>query len=212
MKPDRMEKMQPCAAMPGPTGRGTRLSAEADRADVEKVLAGDIDAFENIVRRWQGPLVNLAYRFCRDRSRAEDLAQGAFLRAFRGLRGWRKDAAFSTWLFALATNLYRSEVQRIPPRTIPLEMIAEPGDPRALFSGDDVEIRDSAVRRAVLALPAKYRDALTLYYFHEKDIAQAAQSLGVAEGTVKARLNRGRELLRTKLPRLLEDLKLKEAQ
>jgi RNA polymerase sigma-70 factor (ECF subfamily) len=207
-----MEKMQPRATMPGLTGGGIRLSAEADRADVEKVLAGDIDAFESIVHRWQSPLVNLAYRFCRDRNRAEDMAQEAFLRAYRGLRGWRKDAAFSTWLFALATNLYRSEIQRIPSRTIALDEIAEPGDPRTLFSGADVEIRDSAVRRAVLALPAKYRDALTLYYFHQKDVAQAARSLGVAEGTIKARLNRGRELLRSKLPRLLENLNLKEAQ
>ena len=105
--PDRMEKMQPRAAGVGPIEGGIRLSADADQADVEKVLAGDIDAFENIVRRWQGPLINLAYRFCRDRGRAEDMAQNAFLRAFRALEGWRKDAAFSTWLFALATNLYR---------------------------------------------------------------------------------------------------------
>ena len=54
--------MQPRATTLGHTGGGTRLNADADRADVEKVLAGDIDAFENIVRRWQGPLVNLAYR------------------------------------------------------------------------------------------------------------------------------------------------------
>jgi RNA polymerase sigma-70 factor (ECF subfamily) len=78
------------------------LRADADQADVEKVLAGDIAAFENIVRRWQIPLINLAYRFCRDRGRAEDMAQDAFLRAYRALGGWRKDGAFSTWLFALA--------------------------------------------------------------------------------------------------------------
>ena len=51
---------------------GARLSASDDQADVEQVLAGNVDAFENIVRRWQSPLINLAYRFCRDRSRAED--------------------------------------------------------------------------------------------------------------------------------------------
>jgi RNA polymerase sigma-70 factor (ECF subfamily) len=80
------------------------VSASEDQSDVEKVLAGDISAFEGIVGRWQGPLVNLAYRFCGDRSRAEDMAQEAFLRAYRALGGWRKDAVFSTWLFALATN------------------------------------------------------------------------------------------------------------
>jgi hypothetical protein len=74
-QPDRMEKVQPCASAVGHTARGLRLSADADRADIEKVLAGDIAAFENIVRRWQGPLVNLAHRFCRERGRAEDMAQ-----------------------------------------------------------------------------------------------------------------------------------------
>jgi RNA polymerase sigma-70 factor, ECF subfamily len=187
------------------------LSADADRADVEKVLAGDIAAFEDIVRRWQGPLINLAYRFCRDRGRAEDMAQDAFLRAYRALGGWRKDAAFSTWLFALATNLYRSELRRIPLRTVSLDDVAEPRDSRARLTADDGS-RDRAVRRAVLALPAKYRETLTLFYFHEKDIAQAARSLGVAEGTVKARLNRGREILRGKLPRLLQELNLRETQ
>jgi RNA polymerase sigma-70 factor (ECF subfamily) len=185
------------------------LSADADRADVEKVLAGDVDAFENIVRRWQGPLINLAYRFCHDRSRAEDMAQDAFLRAYRGVGGWRKDAAFSTWLFALATNLYRSELRRIPPRTMSLDEIAEPGAPITDTKDESLE---RAVRDAVRTLPAKYRDTVTLFYFHEKDVAQAARSLGVAEGTVKARLNRGREMLRGKLVRLLKGLDLRETQ
>ena len=188
------------------------MSADADQTDVEKVLAGDLAAFENIVRRWQSPLINLAYRFCGDRARAEDMAQDAFLRAYRALGGWRQDAAFSTWLFALATNLYRSELRRIPPRTLSLDEVREPSDSHAPAIGADQESRDRAVRRAVLALPAKYRETLTLFYFHEKDVAQAAKSLGVAEGTVKARLNRGREILRGKLPRLLEGLNLKETQ
>ena len=80
------------------------MSASDDQTAVERVLAGEIAAFEQIVRRWQGPLVNLAYRFCRDRDRAEEMAQEAFLRAYRTLDRWRKDAKFSTWLFALATK------------------------------------------------------------------------------------------------------------
>ena len=107
------------------------MSANDDQADVERVLAGDISAFEGIVRRWQGPLVNLAYRFCHDRGRAEEMAQEAFLRAYRALAQWRKDAVFSTWLFALATNLYRSELRRIPALTVSLDDIAEPPDARA---------------------------------------------------------------------------------
>lgn len=191
------------------------MSASDDQSDVERVLAGDISAFEGIVRRWQAPLINLAYRFCHDRGRSEEMAQEAFLRAYRGLAQWRKDAAFSTWLFALATNLYRSELRRIPARIVPLDDVAEPADPRAFDGGlrdrDEDEDRDLAVRRAVLALPPKYREALTLFYFHDLDLSTAARSLGLPEGTVKARLFRGRELLRSKLPQLLAVPRLKEA-
>lgn len=162
------------------------MAADEDLADVEKVLAGEIAAFERIVHRWQSPLVNLAYRFCRDRARAEEMAQEAFLRAYRALGTWRRDAAFSTWLFALATNLYRAD------------------------GGLENEDRDRAVCQAVFALPAKYPEALTLFYFHEMNVQVAARSLGLPEGTVKARLARGREMLRGKLPRLLTGPRLKE--
>jgi RNA polymerase sigma-70 factor, ECF subfamily len=177
------------------------VSASEDQADVERVLAGEVSAFEGIVSRWQGPIVNLAYRFCRDRGRAEELAQEAFLRAYRGLGNWRKEAAFSTWLFALAANLCRSELKRNPPQAVSIEDVAEPKDSRPCDAGFEEEERDRAVRRAVFALPAKYRDALILFYFHDMDVAAAAQSLGLPEGTIKARLSRGREFLRSKLER-----------
>ena len=124
------------------------MNASEDEADVAKVLAGDISAFEGIVRRWQGPLVNLAYRFYGDRGRAEDMAQEAFLRAYRALGQWRKDAAFSTWLFAVATNLYRSELRRIPVRGLPLEDIAELRDPGDFDGGLEQNDLSRAVRRA----------------------------------------------------------------
>jgi RNA polymerase sigma-70 factor (ECF subfamily) len=173
-----------------------RVTASEDRADAERVLAGEVSAFEGIVRRWQAPLVNLAYRFCRDRGRAEDLAQEAFLRAYRGLPLWRRDAAFSTWLFAVATNLYRSELRRHPARTVSIEDVACASD-----GGLAEENRSQALRSAILALPAKYRDPIILFYFHEMDIAAAARSLDLPPGTVKARLSRGREILRERFER-----------
>jgi RNA polymerase sigma-70 factor, ECF subfamily len=181
------------------------VNAADDRADVDRVLAGETEAFEGIVRRWQHPLVNMAYRFCRDRGRAEEMAQEAFLRAYRKLAYWRGDAPFSAWLFALAANLYRSELRRIPLRTVPLDDIAEPSDPRSRSSGIEVEEREGAVRQAVSLLPPKYRDAVILYYFQGQDVSAAARSLGMTEGTLKSRLFRARELLRSKLSRSLAD-------
>jgi RNA polymerase sigma-70 factor (ECF subfamily) len=177
------------------------VSAEDDLAAVDRVLAGDLSAFAGIVSRWQGPLVNLAYRFCRDRGRAEDMAQEAFVKAFRGLRHWRRDAAFSTWLFAVATNVYRTEIRRIPPM-VPLDVIPEPIASSRLDAAVENDDRRRIVQRAVHSLPAKYREVLLLFYFHDMDVATAARSLGLPEGTVKARLSRGRDILRRKLPRL----------
>ena len=188
------------------------MNASEDHADVEKVLTGDISAFEGIVRRWQGPLINLAYRFCGDRGRAEDMAQEAFLRAYRGLAQWRKQSAFSTWLFALATNLYRSELRRIPARIVALDDIPELRDPRKAELALEDEDQDRAVRRAVFSLPDKYREAVVLFYFHGMDVAAAARSLDLPEGTVKARLSRGREILRGKLPRILTASRWKEKE
>lgn len=186
------------------------MSASDDQASVEGVLAGDIDAFESIVHRWHRPLINLAYRFCRDTGRAEELAQEALMRSYRALPQWRKDAAFSTWLFALATNFYRSELRRIPARSASIEEAAELADTRAVDGGLEERDRDRAMRELVLTLPAKYRDVIVLYYFHEMDVAASARSLDLAEGTVKARLARARDILRCKLPHVLTAIKAKE--
>jgi RNA polymerase sigma-70 factor (ECF subfamily) len=180
--------------------KAQRDRAEMDRADVDRVLAGDPSAFEGIVCRWQAPLINLAYRFCRDRARAEEMAQEAFLRAFRALPKWRRDAAFSTWLFALAANVYKTELRRVPVYA-PLESAPELADPRAEYRFEE-EARiqqDRALHRAVATLPEKYRDAIILYYFQSMDLAAASRSLNLPEGTLKVRLFRGRELLRQKL-------------
>ena len=189
---------------------GERLSASEDEASVEMVLAGDINAFEGIVRRWHRPLINLAYRFCRDPGRAEELAQEALLRSYRALHQWRKDAAFSTWLFALTTNFYRSELRRTPITIVSIEEAVELEDPRARDGGLEDRDRDQAVRELVHMLPEKYRDVILLYYFHEMDVAACAKSLDLAEGTVKARLARARDMLRTKLSHALTPKKAKE--
>lgn len=197
------KKTQPAT---GPAGltleRYVLVSADEDRADVERVLAGDPAAFEGIVRRWQKPLVNLAYRFCRDRGRAEDMAQEAFLRAFRALATWRREAAFSTWLFALSTNLYCSEVRRIPAPASTIGKGLELADQAAVDGGLERRDRDRAIRDAVQRLPARYRETMILFYFHDRDIAAVASGLGVPVGTVKARLSRGRDMLRKKLQAL----------
>lgn len=178
------------------------LTPSTDEAAVERVLAGDVGAFEAIVRRWQRPLVNLAWRHCRDRAQAEELAQESFLRIYRQLRSWRREAAFSTWMFAVATNVIRNRMrQRLPPHVnldeAPAWALGD--DPVAAAERRD---RQARVRHGVRLLPPRYRDAVVLYYFRDLDVARAAACLGVSPGTLKARLHRARALL----ARRLEDL------
>jgi len=183
----------------------TTTNAAEDLADVDRVLAGNVQAFEGIVRRWQAPLVNMAWRYCRDRSRAEELAQEAFLRVWRGLAHWRRDSSFSTWLFALAANVYRSDLKRFPTVTLPVEEAPEPSRPAMQHHTLAAQQSSDSVRRAVLALPARYREPVILFYFHEMDVAAAARTMGLPEGTLKARLSRARALLRSRFPHLEDE-------
>ncbi len=132
-------------------------AANADLADVERVLAGDVNAFEGIVRRWQGPLVNMAWRYCRDRGRAEEMAQEAFVRAWRGLVQWRREGSFSTWLFALAANVFRSELKRFPTVDVPMEDVKEP----SLGARQESEMADTADFRSCPARGAGSAGALS---------------------------------------------------
>ncbi len=176
---------------------------DPDRADVHRVLAGDVDAFSGIVDRWQRPLVNLAYRFCRNRAQAEEMAQEAFLRVFQGLAQWREDASFSTWLFAVALNSFRSSMRRQTWREAPLE------DAHQAVAGGDLldevttRAEEEMVRRMVRTLPQRYREAVILFYFLDQNVYEAAKILGIPEGTLKARLHRGRVLLRGRMTRMI---------
>jgi RNA polymerase sigma-70 factor (ECF subfamily) len=205
------EKTQPLRQSRRLIGEGAWVSECEDRADVARVIEGDVSAFEGIVRRWQTRLVDLAYRFCYDRSLAEEMAQDAFVRAFRALRKWRGESAFSTWLHAVALNTYRSTCRRMPPIAFPLESDALSGALPDVAISVERTSRERAIRRAVLTLPWIYREAVVLYYFHDNAVEAAAATIGVPIGTVKARLSRARAILREKLPVLLDEPEL-EAQ
>ncbi len=181
------------------------MSDEQDAADVGRVLVGDVEAFEGIVLRWQEALVTLAFRYCRDRHRSEEMAQSAFVKAYLALRQWRGEGPFRRWLFVIAANVYRSEMRRNRLFMLPLDAARDACQKTSDIERGEVEERKEIVRRAVTRLPEKYRDVLVLFYFHEKDVLETAQSLGVAEGTIKARLHRGRALLERALHRIKDE-------
>ena len=127
------------------------------------------------------------------------MAQDAFLQIYRKLDTFRGDASFSTWIFTVSLNLYRSSMRRksLPVETIDtLKEIAGEQFPHLKFEREE---REELVRRAVGALPHRYRDAIIVFYFRDMDLKETASILHVSEGTVKAWLHRGRALLRSKL-------------
>ena len=175
--------------------------ASTDSDEVAAVLAGETERFEALVRRYQRPLIRYAMRFTQDRSMAEEMAQDALVACYRSLRSWRGDSQFSTWLFGLALNVYRSRLRRLRPLLVPLDeamLVDGAGERRSAE-----EQQASLIRRAVAYLPAKYRDALVTFYFREADLAETARLLGVPAGTVKARLHRARRLLAGRLAPLV---------
>lgn len=169
---------------------------EDDLADAARTIAGDTAAFEGIVERWRVRLINLAWRFCRDRATAEDMAQEVFLKVFRALATFRGQSAFSTWITAVAVNTYRSRLRAIGQPLLSLDPARAAAVGLTGQQGFEERERSEIVHRAVLNLPEHYRDAIVLFYFEENDLAESARILGVAQGTLKARLHRARELLR----------------
>ena len=173
--------------------------------DVQLMLAfqrGDERALEALFDRWATRLLRFLARMVRDEAVAEELVQETFLRVHRARERYSPDAKFSTWLFAVAANVYRSQMRRIRPPEVPLEEdreIRAPGNPGAELEAEDLA---EVVRRAVAALPPKYRDALILFYFQNMDVRETARTLGVPEGTVKARLHRGRAMLEQRIERV----------
>ncbi len=139
-----------------------------------------------------GPrLYALCLRLCRNRWDADDLYQDTWYKALRAYKKYDSSRPFAAWLTTICVNTYRDQYRRKKWREwlhlddAALERVAAPpDDPHA------------AVRQAVDALPEPLRLAVTLYYFAGCDVAQTAQALGVAEGTVKSRLARARAKLK----------------
>ena len=179
---------------------------------VRKAAAGDSDAFEQLVLSYEKPIYNLCLRMCGNADDAMDLTQETFLKAWRSLGSFRADAAFSTWLYRLCSNLCIDHLRREQKRKIlPLHVEDSDGDERPLDVPDPAagpEERLSAqedrqqVADALQSLEPEYREALTLRVLHDLSYADIAAVLQVREGTVKSRIARAREKMREAMQKL----------
>jgi len=174
-----------------------------DAEAVARVLAGDVDAFRDLVNRYGDGL----YRFCRARlgsaDDAEDAVQDVFTRAFRSLARFDARRGFPAWLFAIAANRVKS---RYAARAA-IDAVAEAAA-REAGSADDSEdaeaealdsLAGAAVRAAVARLPARLRVVVELYYFAGLSVAETAAAAGLGREAVKSRLLRARRRLSVEL-------------
>jgi len=186
------------------------MLAPSDAELIERCLRKDNAAWELIVARYRRKVFHIAYKFTGKHDEAEDLQQEIFLKVFRALDKFHRDADFSTWLSSVARNYcidrYRAskrEKQVLVEDALAYDLApAASGNPyRALEEKD----RTSLVRRGLDQLPGKLREAVILRDLQGLSYLEMAERLALPEGTVKSRINRGREelgrlLLRARQP------------
>ena len=179
--------------------------------DEELVAAfqdGDAAAFDQLVRRWDRRIHGAIYRVVGADEDARDLCQEAFLKAYRGLAGFKREARFSSWLYQIAINVCRDRIRRRRGRTaVSLDELEEraSGELRAASPSpfELVEARDlsHAVERAMAALSADEREVVILKEYQGLTFPEIAETLQVPLSTVKTRLYRGLAQLRLRLER-----------
>ena len=186
----------------------------SDEDLMARVGEDDERAFSELVRRFQGRVMNLVSRVLNDRECGDDITQEVFVRVFQHRRNYRRGAKFSTWLFTIAANLAKNEIRRRVRRRnwFSLNALQEVLKDSAIQLADPTEGRESrmereqlqeAMGRAIATVPEKYRLALVLRDLDGLAYEEIAQVLGIPGGTVRSRINRARGMLRRKLRPLL---------
>jgi RNA polymerase sigma-70 factor (ECF subfamily) len=165
---------------------------------VDAARNGSSDAFGELVDRYRAPVVRLAYSLTHDPDEAKDIAQDAFLRAYRRLESFRPDRPFSRWLFVIARNASldalrrRRRTERLPASD---DSVPELGPEDTAMRNDEA----ARLRAALDTLPAHYRTVLELYYESGLRYREIAEALGIPIGTVKTYIARAKRRLRDDL-------------
>lgn len=178
----------------------SRRGALSEADLVRRAQGGDVAAFEELFRRFQGRIYAVCLRMVADPARAEDLTQESFVRAWRKLGSFRSESAFGTWLHRLSVNVVLGELRsskRWESQTAPLgpDETGVPARPlRDTLAAVDLE-------NAIAELPPQARTVFVLHDVEGYKHREIAGLMGLAEGTCKAHLHRARNLLRKALSR-----------
>ena len=192
---------------------------DQDVATIRAVLDGDVDRYADLVEKYQGPAIRLAFSFLGNYEDARDVSQDAFVSAYRSLGRFRRTARFSTWLFRIIVNGCKDAHRRRARQPVVVAGVGEPDDdPESLFMVDVADpaagpAERSAARelgaeltRAIQGLPMRQRAAWLLHHVHGCSLEETAAVMGCRLGTVKAHIFRATESLRRSLePRLTQE-------
>ncbi|HYH28165.1 MAG TPA: sigma-70 family RNA polymerase sigma factor [Actinomycetota bacterium] len=168
---------------------------------LEACRKGDRGAFEELVERTRRQVYTLAYRLVRDHHEAEDVAQDAYLRVYRGLAGFREDARFETWLYRIVTNAAFTHLKRrgrfgavmSEGQETALEVVEQGAGPVEQTVDRDV------VKRALEGLPESLRTVVVLRDVYGLSLREIGQEIGISEGAAKVRLHRARKKMKDRL-------------
>lgn len=185
------------------------VTEASDGALVQRVLAGDRQAFGLLVERHQDRMLAYVRYMGFDETEARDLAQDAFVRAFRHLKRCGDPERFSGWLFMIVSNVCRSAGARATRRaTEPLDAVAgsvASDGPMPDQQVDAKHLREQ-IRSALSRLPEEQREALVLMYLQGYSVLEIEEMTGASASAVKMRLKRGREALKALLGPVLAEV------
>lgn len=176
-----------------------------DNAVVERVRAGDKQAFNLLVGRYQYKIQNLVARFIKDPAEQEDVAQEAFIKAYRAIGNFRGDSAFYTWLYRIAVNTAKNHLvgagRKPPAQDVDLDEtgtigtaagLTELNSPDAILQNDELV---QTIRTAIAELPDELREAITLRELDGLSYDDIADVMGCPIGTVRSRIFRARDAI-----------------
>jgi RNA polymerase sigma-70 factor (ECF subfamily) len=168
---------------------------------VQRARSGDTRAFERLYREHAGKVYGLCLRMTRDTALAEDCTQETFINAWRALDRFETRSSMATWLHRIAVNVSLGKRRKLSPVMIDSEAVGPSGEDEPIESEWTLEtpLEVEEIETAIDDLPQGARDVLVLYAIYGYSHAEAAEMLGVAEGTCKAQLHRARGLLRNRL-------------
>jgi RNA polymerase sigma-70 factor (ECF subfamily) len=180
----------------------------SDEELVEAFQGGDTSAFDQLVSRWDRKIQGAIYRMVGSGEDSRDLCQEAFLKAYRGLSGFKKEARFSSWLYQIAVNVCRDRMRRQRGKTmVSLDEMAGGGElPLRGVAPSALELMEAgdlsrSVALAVASLPEEQREVIVLKEYQDLTFQEIADALDVPVSTVKTRLYRGLTQLRQRLVR-----------